>query len=101
MSAYSLTSLAKADLKHIWKWIAADNRKAATEVKKDILDACAMLARQPEMGGLQPDWSSRPLRFYVVRRNYGIVYYPTAKPLEILRVIHAARDIAEVLREGT
>jgi plasmid stabilization system protein ParE len=99
MRTYSLSSLARKDLVRIWKWIAWDNRQAATKVRTDILNACAMLAQHPEMGGLQPDWTARPLRFYVVRGNYWIVYNPEAKPLEILRVIHAARDVSTVLRD--
>ena len=97
MSIYALSSLAKADLKRIWMWIAADNPEAADALDRDIRDACAMLASQPGMGGLRQEWTSRDLRFYVVRKNYWIVYYPSGKPLEILRVIHAARAIAAVL----
>lgn len=97
MNHYLLTDPAKADLRLIWKWIAADNRDAATRLKRDILEACAMLALHPEPGGLQSTWTTRPVRFYVVRKNYWIVYNYEAKPLHILRIIHAARDISVVL----
>jgi plasmid stabilization system protein ParE len=84
-------------MKEIWKWIAADNRDAADKLARKLLDACAFLVAHPDTGSLPPAWTHRNLRFYLVRRNYWIVYAPETRPLEILRVIHAARNIPAVL----
>jgi hypothetical protein len=40
-----------------------------------------------------------PLRFWPVQpiRNCWIVYDPETKPLQVIRVLHAAREIASML----
>lgn len=51
---------------------------------------------------MRKDLTALPLRFWTLPRyrNYTIVYDPSSKPLQIIRVLHGARNIAVVLREG-
>lgn len=99
MNDYALTPSAETDLQEIWTYIAADNPDAADELEADIFTACQLLADNPQMGSSRPAWSEKPVRFWIVRRNYLIVYAPQAQPLEILRIIHGARNIPKLLAE--
>ena len=47
MSRFRLTAMAKADLRSIWSYIAADNIEAAERVEGAIYDTCAFLAEAP------------------------------------------------------
>ena len=99
MIAYQLTSLAVEDLFEIWSYIARDNPEAANAVEEAIYRACALLAHAPLAGRLRPDLTYLPLRFWFVQpyRNYVIVYDPVTKPLQIIRVLHGARNIPPLL----
>ena len=61
------------------------------------MEACELLATQPEMGSNRPKWTNKPVRFWPVRKNYLIVYVPESEPLEILRIFNAARDVPKLL----
>jgi plasmid stabilization system protein ParE len=41
-----------------------------------------------------------PVRFWVLQpySNYLIVYRPEKKPLQVVRILHAARDLPKTLR---
>ncbi|MGI9073789.1 MAG: type II toxin-antitoxin system RelE/ParE family toxin [Bryobacteraceae bacterium] len=96
MSRYRLTPKAEADLFAIWSYIAADNTKAADRVETVIYEACVSLAQSPlppctegfkEFAGPLLDSATNP--------NYVIVYDPEVKPLNIIRILHGARDISQ------
>jgi len=74
--------------------------RAANRVEDAIHAACVLLAQNPLVGSIRKELTDLPLRFWVVRpyRNYWIVYDPDAKPLQIIRILHAARDVPELLR---
>lgn len=98
MKPYSLTDAAREDIKDVWRYIAGDNPAAASQLMREILDACRQLAEHPLLGSRKPRFTRKPhLRFFPVHSNYWVVYDPELQPLEIVRVIHAARDIARVL----
>jgi len=100
MSKYQLTPPATSDLLEIWNFIAEDNPTAADKVIEAIFRGCQLLADSPHAGRFREDLTSLPVRFWVVQpySNYLIVYRPETKPLQIIRVLHAARDIGTVLR---
>jgi antitoxin ParD1/3/4/toxin ParE1/3/4 len=54
------------------------------------------LAEAPGLGHLRDDLTDEPLRFWAVY-SYLIVYRPETDPLEIVRVLHGARDVRAVL----
>ncbi len=93
MKAYRLTPKAEEDLFTIWSYIAPENLEAADRLEADIFEAFQRLADRPDLGHFRRDLTEKPVRFFPVRRNYLIVYDPASEPLEVLRVLHAARDV--------
>lgn len=99
MEKYRLTPEAVSDLFEIWNFINHDNPEAADRVEDAILRACDLLADAPLAGRVREDLTPLPLRFWVVQRysNYLIVYEPAKKPLQIIRILHGARDLPSIL----
>jgi len=101
MSGYLFTPLAKADIFDIWSYIAEDSESAADRVEQAIHDACAFLAEGPMRGHTRPDLTTRPLRFWTLKRypNYTVVYRPETAPLQIVAVLHGKRNIRRMLQQ--
>ncbi|MEW6303445.1 MAG: type II toxin-antitoxin system RelE/ParE family toxin [Verrucomicrobiota bacterium] len=97
MSSYRLTPAAEDDLFNIWAYIAEDNLKAADRLEENILDACQQLARHPDLGHHRRDLTDKPVRFFPIRSTYLIVYDPAADPIEVLRILHGARNVTAEL----
>lgn len=100
MIRYQFTPQATSDLANIWAFIAQDSREAADRVEEAVFRACDLLAHSPFSGRVRTDLTSFPVRFWVVYpySNYLIVYDPKRKPLQVLRILHGARDIPSVLK---
>lgn len=96
MGGFILSPEALRDIEEIWEFISNDNIDAADRVRDEIFSACDKLAEVPGMGHLRTDLAQEPLRFWPVF-SYLIIYRPDAKPLEIVRVLHGARDVAQLL----
>lgn len=92
MKSYRLTPAAEDDLFEIWAYIAADNFEAAERIEAEILEACVRLTARPELGHFRRDLTNKPVRFLPVRGTYLIVYDPATEPLEVIRILHGARD---------
>ncbi len=97
MPSYFLTPEAIQDIEGIWLYIARDNTDAADTLENSIHEACAQMAEFPFMGHTRNDLTDRPVRFWLVKRNYLIVYNPASTPLKVLRVLHGARNAAALL----
>lgn len=91
MKGYLLTSLAQADVDKVWLHIAQDRPSAADRMMVRFADRFALLAANPELGEARSDLGLG-LRLSVVG-NYVIVYRPLTERVEIVRVIHGARDL--------
>ena len=96
MSRYQISPPARQDLIDIRNFIAKENRAAARKVLARIRATCHMLAEQPHGGHLRTDLASEPLRFWPVY-SYLIIYRPNSKPIEVVRVLHGARDVSAIL----
>ena len=96
MSQYQISPPARQDLIDIRNFIAKDNRAAARKVLARIRATCRMLAKRPQVGHLRTDLASEPLRFWPIY-SYLIIYRPDSKPIEIVRVLHGARDISAIV----
>ena len=88
---------ARADLLEIAEYIARDNLPASSRFL-DVAEACfRTLARFPEMGALAHFDSPHLLGLRRSRikgfENYLVFYRPTESGVEIIRVLHGARDI--------
>ena len=99
MSSYQFTPQAVEDLFEIWSYIAGDDLEAASRVDEAIHAGCAFLTDTPLAGRIREDLTSLPLRFWLVQpyRNYWIVYRPETQPLQVIRIIHTARNIPQIL----
>jgi len=99
MSRYQFTLQAVGDLLDIWTFISADSPESADRVEAAIFRACDLLADSPLAGSVRTDLTALPLRFWVVQpySNYLIVYDPSKKPLQIIRILHGARDLGPIL----
>jgi antitoxin ParD1/3/4/toxin ParE1/3/4 len=96
MKGFVLSPAAAADLSQLWEFIAQDNIDAADRLREQIYEEIRRLTKMPLKGHLRPDLTARPVRFWPVG-PYLIVYRPDRDPLEIVRVLHAARDIEHLL----
>jgi toxin ParE1/3/4 len=98
MFPYVLSPDVLQDLQVIWDCIASDNAVAADKLEDEFFEAFEMLAKHPSMGHARSDLTERDVRFWPVGR-YLIVYRSLSPPLQIVAVLHAARDVAEVIRK--
>lgn len=80
------------DLNAIFSHIAKDNPAAAVSFVRKLKDKCSRMAQFPDMGKSREDLA-RHLRCFPVG-NYLIFYRPSEDAVDIVRVLHAARDYA-------
>lgn len=99
MTAFVLTPAAEADLNDIITYIAENNSDAAERSVARFERAMQMLADNPEVGHLREDLAAEPLRFWAIY-SYMIIYRPKTSPLQIIRILHGARDIKDILQRG-
>jgi toxin ParE1/3/4 len=99
MSRYQFTPQAVADLFDIWSFVAQDNPTAADRVEDAVFRACDFLADSPLAGRIRKELTALPVRCWVVQPypSYLIVYDPEKKPLQIIRILHGARDLPALL----
>ena len=90
---------ADEDLTEIWVRIAADNPAAADRMIHALLDAEVRLAAFPNTGrprdDLRPALRSRAVGSYV------IFYRAMEAGIFVIRIVHGARDIDDLLRVHT
>jgi toxin ParE1/3/4 len=100
MNRYVLAPTARDDLQSIWDYIglAHDSPQAANALIGRLEERFSLLASQPLMGELRDDLRSG-LRV-LSAENYVILYYPMRDGVEIVGVIHGARDLKRLLKRG-
>jgi len=89
---------ARFDLDEIWSYYAIDlqNPDVADRIRDELFDALRKLARTPGIGHFRSDLAGEPLRFWCLR-SYLIIYRGEKRPVEIVRVLHGARDVQAIL----
>ena len=90
-----ISEQAEADLDGIWTFIAGDNQEAADRVIDAILASSRLHVRFPSMGQNRRELGPS-LRSFVVS-PYVVFYRPQGDTIEVLRVLHAARDIDRLI----
>jgi plasmid stabilization system protein ParE len=98
VSKYILSGKARLDVQFIWNHIAEDNIDAADKVKQELRLAMQRLSEMPVMGHRRSDVTNPRLRFWSVY-SYLIEYFPETKPLQVVRVVHASRNIKKLFRK--
>lgn len=96
MSEYEVTPAARKDLRSIYRHIAVDNAVAADRQLESLFARFHRLAQHPHIGQLRDDLAET-VRIFPAG-NYVIVYRPTEFGIQIIQVLHGARDIAKAFR---
>lgn len=96
MKRFLLTPEAFSDLEEISDYIDSDSHEAARRVRLSLLNAMRKLGANPGMGHLREELCAEPVRFWPVY-SYLIIYRAEVKPIQVLRIIHGARDIRALL----
>jgi plasmid stabilization system protein ParE len=96
-----LTKQAVQDLKDIWWFIARQDHQAADRVEMEIVSTCSRIAKYPLIGHCRRDITPLPVRFWTLTKfpNYIIVYRPDSKPLQVVAILHAKRNLEETLKQ--
>ena len=85
------TPAAEADLWEIVVYIARDNEDAAFHIVDRINERFEMLSQFPNAGPARPELLPE-LRSFPVG-NYLILYKPIDDGIEVMRVVHGARNL--------
>ena len=94
MSRYSLTPAAEQDIDESVSFVASDRPAAAVRWLERIEAVCEELAEYPAMGVSRLALGAGVRAFPV--ENYVIYYRKRRKEVQVLRVLHAARDVPNV-----
>ncbi len=95
-TSYVLSPEAEQDLHEILHYIAQDNVVSARKVICELQIKMEELAESPGVGHLSGDLADESLRVWPIY-SYLIVYRFEVKPIQIVRVLHGARDIINML----
>jgi plasmid stabilization system protein ParE len=93
---FALTPRAEQDISDIWDYIADDSIEAADRVLAALEKTMNALAKNPGIGHWREELTDKRHRFFLVY-SYLIVYRPETTPLQIVRVLHAGRDVQSIL----
>lgn len=88
---------ARAELIEIGEYIRTDSPVAAGRFIEKIEEACWRYAAMPGMGRSRPELGTNVRSFAL--GNYVIFYRPTPDGIDVLHVIHGARDIERLFRD--
>jgi toxin ParE1/3/4 len=95
MPTIKRTAQAEEDLIDIWLYIAHDDVRAADRLLDEIEEKFSLLADQPRLGPARPD-IAEGLHYLPVRR-YLILYRKITDGIEVVRVVHGARDVRALM----
>jgi toxin ParE1/3/4 len=86
--------LAETDIREIWDYIADDNLAAADRWLDHLDEQFRVLATQPMMGRVRDELAPGARSFPFGR--YVVFYVPLDDGIDVVRVLHGARDIDAV-----
>jgi plasmid stabilization system protein ParE len=99
MGEYLLSRECRDDLFELWSYLASHaDIELAGRVESVLFDRFAPLARSPGIGHSRQDLTSLPVLFYRAHPyQYMIIYRRTQSSIEIIALLHARRDMTEIL----
>jgi plasmid stabilization system protein ParE len=97
---FRFTPEAKADLREILLNIAEDSPDAAERFRSELYEALQRLGQSPGIGHFHEELLDRRYRFWNFY-PYVVCYVWQGKPIQIIAVIHGARDLAAFLATRT
>lgn len=87
--------IARTNLAEIAEFIAEDSKVQAGRVISGIRKTCHTIARTPGIGRFRPDLTEGIRSFPV--GSYVIFYHVASDVVEIIAVIHGARDVTRIM----
>ncbi len=96
MSRYVFGRYVESDLLEIRDHIANDSPDSALRMMGSFVRAFRLLAKQPDLGHVREDLLEPSVRFWPVGA-YLILYLAGRKPIEIVAVVHGARDVPAIM----
>lgn len=99
MKRYRLAPAARDDLKRISHYIAVERESplGAKRLRERFLDSFRLLAQNPLIGQACPEFGETT-RIWPVG-NYVVLYVPQDMGIDIVQVVHGARDLPAVVRK--
>jgi toxin ParE1/3/4 len=100
MTAALLSRRARHDVLSAARWIADDNPTAARAFRQAVERVATLIAEHPRIGHTRPELAAVVYRFLSLTGfPYIVVYNAERHPPLILRVLHGARDLPELLQD--
>ncbi len=96
MKRFKLSPQAAGDIREAWAYVARDNLNAAGRFRLRIRQACRTIAQNPRIGHSREDLTDKPVLSWP-EGQYLIIYNPARTPVEIVRVVHGARDVPKLI----
>jgi len=95
-----LTPRARVEAREAIRWIAADSPAAARALRAAIDALLLLIGEHPRIGVSRPELASEPYRIAVIRGfPYLAIYNADTRPPSIVRLVHGARDLPQVLTD--
>jgi toxin ParE1/3/4 len=94
---YRKSPEADDDLLRIWRYIAEDNRAAATQFIDKLHGTMGMLAEMPGMGRPRDDLAPNIRTFPL--GNHLIIYREVSGGIEVARVLSARQDYRRIFSD--
>jgi toxin ParE1/3/4 len=86
------------DLEDIWWYVAQNSLRDADKLLDNIQEKLLRLAEFPQMGTSQNDL--KPSLRSFAAGNYLIFYFPLTDGIDVVRVLHGARDLEAIFQSG-
>ncbi len=97
--SFVLTPSASRDIDGILEYIIEQSgANRALGVYRKLCEGFSRIAEQPRVGHVRDDLADESLRVFKVF-SYLIIYRPDTKPIQIIRVIHGARDLPRAIED--
>lgn len=97
MKRLVISPTARSDLVNIREYIAAENKRAATRIIREIKATFKTLLTFPELG-MRRDELKNGLRSFPIEK-YVVFYFVSEQHVKIARVLHGAQDVDNILSE--
>ena len=93
---FLLTPEAKSDVREILLDVADDSPETAERLRSEIYDGFQRLGQSPGIGHYHEELLDRRYRFWNFY-SYVVCYVWEIKPIQIVAIVHGARDLASFL----
>lgn len=90
------TESATADLESIVEYVFRDSEFYAAAITRELVAAASSLTTLAARGRNVPEYQNPNIRELIVRR-YRLIYRIAANRVEVLRIVHGARQLPPVI----